>query len=124
MKHIARSTLIIAIFFGLEKILGFLRNVIIARTFQLSAELDALAGFSPHQRDYIRALVQEAQAPLINEINNLRSQISAKMSHPSEQKMSDMRNDINWLLERYRGDDKYALTRAKLVTFMKMQGIY
>jgi putative peptidoglycan lipid II flippase len=41
MKHIARSTLIIAVFFGLEKVLGFIRNVLIARTFQLSAELDA-----------------------------------------------------------------------------------
>ncbi len=41
MKHIARSTLIIALFFGLEKVLGFVRNVIIARTFELSAELDA-----------------------------------------------------------------------------------
>jgi len=41
MKHIARSTLVIAIFFGLEKILGFIRNVLIARTFNLSTELDA-----------------------------------------------------------------------------------
>ncbi|MGD2158312.1 MAG: murein biosynthesis integral membrane protein MurJ [Anaerolineales bacterium] len=41
MSHIARSTLIIAVFFGLEKILGFVRQVIIARTFGLSAELDA-----------------------------------------------------------------------------------
>ena len=41
MKHIARSTLIIAIFFGLEKLLGFIRNVLIARTFNLSTELDA-----------------------------------------------------------------------------------
>jgi putative peptidoglycan lipid II flippase len=41
MKHIARSTLIIAVFFGLEKVLGFIRNVLIARTFKLSTELDA-----------------------------------------------------------------------------------
>lgn len=41
MKHIARSTLIIAVFFGLEKALGFVRNVLIARTFNLSSELDA-----------------------------------------------------------------------------------
>ena len=41
MKHIARTTIIIAVFFGLEKLLGFLRNVIIARTFGLSTELDA-----------------------------------------------------------------------------------
>jgi putative peptidoglycan lipid II flippase len=41
MRHIARSTLIVAIFFGLEKLLGFLRQVIIARQFGLSTELDA-----------------------------------------------------------------------------------
>ena len=41
MSHIARSALIIAIFIGLEKLLGFFRQVIIARQFGLSAELDA-----------------------------------------------------------------------------------
>jgi len=41
MTHIARSTLIIAVFFGLEKLLGFARQVLIARQFGLSAELDA-----------------------------------------------------------------------------------
>lgn len=40
MKHIARSTLIIAIFFGLEKILGFGRHVLIAQSLNLSTELD------------------------------------------------------------------------------------
>lgn len=33
MSHIARSTLIIAVFFGLEKILGLTRQLIISRTF-------------------------------------------------------------------------------------------
>ncbi|MBN1668897.1 MAG: murein biosynthesis integral membrane protein MurJ [Anaerolineales bacterium] len=41
MKHIARSTLIIAVFFGLEKILGFVRNILISRTFGRSDALDA-----------------------------------------------------------------------------------
>lgn len=41
MKHIARSTLIIAVFFGLEKVLGFVRQILIARAFNLSGELDA-----------------------------------------------------------------------------------
>jgi putative peptidoglycan lipid II flippase len=40
MSHIARSALIIAIFIGLEKLLGFARQLIIARQFGLSAELD------------------------------------------------------------------------------------
>ena len=41
MSHIARSALIIAAFIALEKLLGFVRQVIIARQFGLSAELDA-----------------------------------------------------------------------------------
>ncbi len=41
MKHVAKSTLIVGVFFGLEKVLGFVRQVIIARTFGLSPELDA-----------------------------------------------------------------------------------
>ncbi len=41
MSHIARSTLIIAIFFGLEKALGFIRQVLVSRTFGRSIELDA-----------------------------------------------------------------------------------
>lgn len=41
MTHIARSSLIIAIFFGIDKVLALLRQIIIARTFGLSPELDA-----------------------------------------------------------------------------------
>ncbi len=39
MKHIARSTLIIAVFFGLEKALGFVRNILISRSFSDNPEL-------------------------------------------------------------------------------------
>src|SRR5512136_1708869 len=41
MSRFARSTLIVAVFFGLEKVLGFVRQVIIARQFGFSNELDA-----------------------------------------------------------------------------------
>lgn len=41
MSRFARSTLIVAVFFGMEKVLGFVRQVIIARQFGLSPELDA-----------------------------------------------------------------------------------
>jgi len=40
LTHIARSALIIAVFFGLEKLLGFVRQLLIARQFGLSASLD------------------------------------------------------------------------------------
>ncbi|MBM3144613.1 MAG: murein biosynthesis integral membrane protein MurJ [Chloroflexi bacterium] len=41
MKHVAKSTIIVGLFFAIEKALGFVRQVIIARAFGLSAELDA-----------------------------------------------------------------------------------
>jgi putative peptidoglycan lipid II flippase len=40
MTHVARSTLIIAIFFGLDKVLGFVRQRLIAMQFGLSYEID------------------------------------------------------------------------------------
>jgi len=40
VKHIARSTLIVAVFFGLDKLLGFGRQILIARQFGLSYEID------------------------------------------------------------------------------------
>ncbi len=41
MKLVARASIIVGAFFALEKTLGFVRQVVIARTFGLSAEIDA-----------------------------------------------------------------------------------
>jgi putative peptidoglycan lipid II flippase len=40
MTHIARSSLIIAFFFGIDKVLGFIRQVFVARQFGLTYEID------------------------------------------------------------------------------------
>jgi putative peptidoglycan lipid II flippase len=40
MSHLARSSLIVAIFFGLDKIVGFVRTLIVNRQFGLTYELD------------------------------------------------------------------------------------
>lgn len=40
MSHIARSTLIIALFFAVDKVLGFIRQVLIARQFGLTYDID------------------------------------------------------------------------------------
>jgi putative peptidoglycan lipid II flippase len=40
MNLVARSTLIVAVFFGIDKVLGFIRQIIVARQFALSYELD------------------------------------------------------------------------------------
>jgi putative peptidoglycan lipid II flippase len=41
MSRFAKSTLIVAVFFGLEKVLGFVRQILTARQFGLSPALDA-----------------------------------------------------------------------------------
>ncbi len=40
ISHVARSSLLIAVFFGVDKLLGLFRQVIIGRQFGISAELD------------------------------------------------------------------------------------
>ena len=40
MSHFARSSLIIAVFFGIDKVLGFVRTLIVTRQFGLSYDLD------------------------------------------------------------------------------------
>ncbi|MFQ5615992.1 MAG: lipid II flippase MurJ, partial [Anaerolineales bacterium] len=40
MSHISRSSLIIAFFFGVDKIFGFTRQILVARQFGLSYDID------------------------------------------------------------------------------------
>jgi putative peptidoglycan lipid II flippase len=41
VSHVARSSLIVAVFFGIDKLLGLVRQIIIGRQFGVSQELDA-----------------------------------------------------------------------------------
>lgn len=41
MKHFARSTLIVSMFFAFDKVIGFVRQLIVTRQFSLSYELDS-----------------------------------------------------------------------------------
>ena len=40
MSRVARATLIVAVFFGVDKVLGFVRQILVAREFGLSYQLD------------------------------------------------------------------------------------
>ncbi len=41
LSHVARSSLLVALFFGIDKVLGLFRQVVIGRQFGVGAELDA-----------------------------------------------------------------------------------
>ena len=56
MKHVARSSLIVAFFFGVDKVLGFVRQLIVARQFSLSYGLDVFNA-SNNIPDLLSALI-------------------------------------------------------------------
>ena len=81
MKHIARSSLIIAAFFGVDKMLGLLRQVFIARQFGLSYEIDVFNAAS-NIPDLLSALISGgalgvALIPVLSEYLARRNQPAA-----------------------------------------------
>ena len=81
LSLIARSSIIIAVFFGLDKILGFVRQVLIARQFGLSYEIDAFNAAN-NIPDLLSALISGgalgvALIPVISEYLQLKGRPSA-----------------------------------------------
>jgi len=77
MNHIARSTLIVAVFFGIDKVLGFIRQILIARQFGLTYEIDVFNA-SNNIPDLLSALISGgalgvALIPVLSEYLQRRS---------------------------------------------------
>jgi len=82
MKHIARSTLIIAVFFGLEKALGFVRNVLISRRFSDNPELLDAFNAANNIPDMLFALISGgalamALIPVLSEYIEIKNRSAA-----------------------------------------------
>ncbi len=76
MSHIARSTLIIAVFFGLDKILGFARQILVAHLFGLTYQIDVFNAAN-NIPDLLSALISGgalgvALIPVLSEYLELR----------------------------------------------------
>lgn len=100
MSHIFRSSLLLAFFFGLEKILGFARHLTTARQFGLSSELDAFnaannlpdllfalisggalaLAFIPVLSEYLEKDGRQAAWDLFSRITNLTFLVTAGLS--------------------------------------------
>jgi putative peptidoglycan lipid II flippase len=80
LSHVARSSLLVAGFFALDKGLGFLRQIIIGRQFGVSAELDAFNAAN-NLPDLLFALISGgalalALIPVLSETLNLQGRPS------------------------------------------------
>jgi putative peptidoglycan lipid II flippase len=81
MSRIARASLIIAVFFGVDKILGFVRQVLIAREFGLTYQIDVFNAAN-NIPDLLSALISGgalgvALIPVLSEYLQLRSRQAA-----------------------------------------------
>lgn len=81
INHIARSTLIIAVFFGLDKVLGFVRQFLVAREFALTYAIDVFNAAN-NIPDLLSALISGgalgvALIPVLSEYLELRDRDAA-----------------------------------------------
>jgi putative peptidoglycan lipid II flippase len=81
MTHVARSSLIIAVFFGFDKILGFGRQILVARQFGLTYEIDVFNAAN-NMPDLLSALISGgalgvALIPVLSEYMELHGRPAA-----------------------------------------------
>jgi hypothetical protein len=91
-----------------------------------ASALEPTTNFTPLQKQWIKTLVEEAvsqaskelSAKISTEIGKISASVSAA-NHGD----SDIAERLSALEARYIEDDKYSLSRAKLVRLMKQMGI-
>ena len=80
-------------------------------------QLESASGLSPNARSYIKALIEEAIAAIP----------ANKPSPPAQQdrsaEVTALNLRISELERRYAEDDRFTLTRAKLLMFIEANGI-
>ena len=91
MTHVARSSLIIAFFFGVDKVFGFARQILVARLFGLSYDIDVFNAAN-NIPDLLSALISGgalgvALIPVISECLETQGRrdawlLFARISHP------------------------------------------
>lgn len=86
-------------------------------TEQKSYELEPLTDLTPHQKNYMKALAKEAAT------QNQPAPVPAQTTCNCAAQIASLQEEIAALRERFAEDDKYALTRAKIIRFMKAEGI-
>ena len=81
-----------------------------------ASQLESMSGLTPNGRAYIKALIQEAIAA----IPQAAPQFNACEHCATIQTLSDT---VAYLQKRYKEDDKFTLTKAKLLMFIEEHGV-
>tara|TARA_B100001540_G_C15466251_1_gene487945 strand:- start:288 stop:584 length:297 start_codon:yes stop_codon:yes gene_type:complete len=95
-----------------------------------SGQLEKPSKLEPLAKDYIKALIKEAVEALREE---LKTEIISSMAgrqiqekgdtNADKLRMDDLESEIGKLWARYKEDDKFTMTRAKIVNWMEKNRI-
>ena len=87
-------------------------------TEQKSYELEPLTGLTPHEKNYIKAVAKEAA-----KTNDTAPVAQTCKCGAYAAQIAELQEQLDKLAERFAEDDKYSLTRAKILRLMKAEGI-
>lgn len=88
----------------------------------LPAAAQLAGNVPPLTRLYIEAIVAEATAPLLAIIEQLKTE-NAELRKKVDKDIDEFRAMIGNVKARNAKDDRYSLSREKIIRFMKAQGI-
>jgi len=91
-----------------------------------SYQLEKNTNFSAIDKDYIKSLVGEKTATLEVDVKSILTELKAMISAlgqtcPCTSAVDDLVKRMNYLEQRYKEDDKFTLTKAKMINFMAQQ---
>lgn len=93
-----------------------------------SYDIEKNTGLSPLAKEYIKLVVTEQLSGVQEEIKAVFSELKVAISSTDNgsalnKRMDDIVSKIDYLEKRYKEDDKFTLTKAKMINFIEEQDI-
>lgn len=90
-----------------------------------AAQLEQSSGLAPMARQWIKALVSEVQAPQVASPVNNQEQVNIIAGELNDilKRLNQLTERMQELETRYEVDERYSITRGKVIALMKKMGI-
>ena len=93
-----------------------------------SYQIEKNTSLEPLAKDYIKALINEKMAGHQEEVKLLFTELKALISDSNmtcscTPQVDDLQKKMAYLEARYKEDDKFTLTKSKMINFMVQEGI-
>lgn len=90
-----------------------------------AAQLEQSSGLAPMARQWIKALVSEVQAPQVASPTSNQEQVNIIAGELNDilKRLNQLTERMQELETRYEVDERYSITRGKVIALMKKMGI-